>query len=102
MFTALENLGFGEFKEDVEEIAKTCKEKRRRQSTRLEDLGIPEEELYRQQQELFAKVFMIWNRVHDCKHFAESKPFGFYLFLRHEKNKRFIPMNNGKRFRWLR
>ena len=30
--------------------------KRRRQSTRLENLGIPEEELLRQQQELFAKV----------------------------------------------
>ncbi|XP_065221843.1 protein Dr1-like [Planococcus citri] len=53
---ALEKMGFGEFKEDVEEIAKTCKEKRRRQSTRLENLGIPEEELYRQQQELFAKA----------------------------------------------
>ena len=35
-----------------------CKEtaaKRRRQSTRLENLGIPEEELLRQQQELFAR-----------------------------------------------
>ena len=31
--------------------------KRRRQSTRLENLGIPEEELLRQQQELFAKVY---------------------------------------------
>lgn len=30
--------------------------KRRRQSTRLEHLGIPEEELLRQQQELFAKA----------------------------------------------
>ena len=30
--------------------------KRRRQSTRLENLGIPEEELLRQQQELFAKA----------------------------------------------
>ena len=33
-----------------------CKRKRRRQSTRLEHLGIPEEELLRQQQELFAKA----------------------------------------------
>ena len=36
-----------------------CKQvaaKRRRQSTRLENLGIPEEELLRQQQELFAKA----------------------------------------------
>ena len=30
--------------------------KKRRQSTRLENLGIPEEELLRQQQELFAKA----------------------------------------------
>lgn len=30
--------------------------KRKRQSTRLENLGIPEEELLRQQQELFAKA----------------------------------------------
>ena len=30
--------------------------KRRRQSTRLENLGIPEEELLRQQQELFARL----------------------------------------------
>lgn len=38
---------------------KACKAvaaKRRRQSTRLENLGIPEEELLRQQQELFAKA----------------------------------------------
>lgn len=34
----------------------TFKGKRRRQSTRLEHLGIPEEELLRQQQELFAKA----------------------------------------------
>ena len=36
-----------------------CKEsaaKRRRQSTRLENLGIPEDELLRQQQELFARA----------------------------------------------
>ncbi|XKL60967.1 hypothetical protein PGB90_008024 [Kerria lacca] len=53
---ALDKLGYGEYREDVEELAKTCKEKRRKQSTRLENLGIPEEELYRQQQELFAKA----------------------------------------------
>lgn len=36
-----------------------CKQvaaKRRRKNTRLENLGIPEEELFRQQQELFAKA----------------------------------------------
>ena len=40
-------------------VLSECKEsaaKRRRQSTRLENLGIPEEELLRQQQELFAKA----------------------------------------------
>lgn len=62
IFSALEKLGYGEYKEEIEEIAKTCKEKRRKQSTRLENLGIPEEELYRQQQELFAKVNM--NLIH--------------------------------------
>ena len=41
------------------QVLHECKEtaaKRRRQSTRLENLGIPEEELLRQQQELFAKA----------------------------------------------
>ena len=40
-------------------MARQCKDitaKRRRQSTRLENLGIPEEELLRQQQELFARA----------------------------------------------
>ncbi len=40
-------------------VLSECKEtaaKKRRQSTRLENLGIPEEELLRQQQELFAKA----------------------------------------------
>lgn len=36
--------------------AKEVALKKRRQSTKLENLGIPEEELLRQQQELFAKV----------------------------------------------
>ena len=41
------------------QVLTECKEtaaKRRRQSTRLENLGIPEEELLRQQQELFARA----------------------------------------------
>ena len=41
------------------QVLTECKEtaaKRRRQSTKLENLGIPEEELLRQQQELFAKA----------------------------------------------
>lgn len=53
---ALDHLGFGDYREQAEEVVKDCKSKRRRQSTRLENLGIPEEELLRQQQELFAKV----------------------------------------------
>ena len=58
-FLALESLDFGDFKKDCEEVLNECKDvaaKRRRQSTRLEHLGIPEEELLRQQQELFARA----------------------------------------------
>jgi hypothetical protein len=57
---ALDRLGFGDYRADAEAVLKDCKAvaaKRRRQSTRLENLGIPEEELLRQQQELFAKVY---------------------------------------------
>lgn len=57
---ALDSLGFGDYRADAEAVLQDCKAvaaKRRRQSTRLENLGIPEEELLRQQQELFAKVF---------------------------------------------
>ena len=56
---ALESLDFSDFKKDCEEVLNECKDvaaKRRRQSTRLEHLGIPEEELLRQQQELFARA----------------------------------------------
>ncbi|KAF6211654.1 hypothetical protein GE061_012167 [Apolygus lucorum] len=55
---ALDSLGFSDYKADAEAVLRDCKAvaaKRRRQSTRLENLGIPEEELLRQQQELFAK-----------------------------------------------
>jgi hypothetical protein len=55
----LDSLGYGDFKKDCEEVLEECKEvaaKRRRQSTRLENMGIPEEELLRQQQELFARA----------------------------------------------
>ena len=41
------------------QVMTECKEtaaKRRRQSNKLENLGIPEEELLRQQQELFARA----------------------------------------------
>lgn len=56
---ALDRLGFKDYKQDAEAVLNDCKAvaaKRRRQSTRLENLGIPEEELLRQQQELFAKA----------------------------------------------
>ncbi|ENN74828.1 protein Dr1-like [Dendroctonus ponderosae] len=56
---ALDKLGFGDYHAEAEAVLKDCKAvaaKRRRQSTRLENLGIPEEELLRQQQELFAKA----------------------------------------------
>lgn len=56
---ALDRLGFSDYTLEAEAVLKDCKAvaaKRRRQSTRLENLGIPEEELLRQQQELFAKV----------------------------------------------
>lgn len=56
---ALDRLGFGDYQAEAEAVLKDCKAvaaKRRRQSTRLENLGIPEEELWRQQQELFAKA----------------------------------------------
>ena len=44
--------------------AKAVAAKKRRGSTRLENLGIPEEELLRQQQELFEKV-----RLHEVVDF---------------------------------
>uniref|UniRef100_A0A0K8TR38 Protein Dr1 n=1 Tax=Tabanus bromius TaxID=304241 RepID=A0A0K8TR38_TABBR len=56
---ALDRLGFRDYREEAESVLTNCKEvaaKRRRQRTRLENLGIPEEELLRQQQELFAKA----------------------------------------------
>lgn len=58
-FLALEKLGFSDYQTEAEAVLKDCKAvaaRRRRQSTRLENLGIPEEELLRQQQELFAKA----------------------------------------------
>ena len=56
---ALDSLGYADFRKEAENVMQECRNvaaKRRRQSTRLENLGIPEEELLRQQQELFAKA----------------------------------------------
>lgn len=58
-FLALESLGFASYITEVKDVLQECKTvalKRRKASSRLENLGIPEEELLRQQQELFAKV----------------------------------------------
>ncbi|XP_018900165.1 protein Dr1 [Bemisia tabaci] len=59
ILAALDKLGFEDYRSHAELVHHNCKAlaaKRRRQSTRLENLGIPEEELLRQQQELFAKA----------------------------------------------
>ena len=59
----MDSLGFGEYKEEAKAVvqeAKAVAAKKRRASTKLENLGIPEEELLRQQQELFAKVLCIF------------------------------------------
>lgn len=56
VLNALDNLGFSGYKSEAETVVNDCKRKRRRQSTRLEHLGIPEEELLKQQQALFAKA----------------------------------------------
>ncbi|XP_054160216.1 protein Dr1-like [Oppia nitens] len=56
VLTALDKLGFSHYKTEAQSVVNDCKRKRRRQSTRLEHLGIPEEELLKQQQALFAKA----------------------------------------------
>ncbi|XP_069783425.1 protein Dr1-like isoform X3 [Narcine bancroftii] len=56
---ALQSLGFGSYITEVKEVLRECKTvalKRRKANSRLENLGIPEDELLQQQQELFAKA----------------------------------------------
>lgn len=63
---ALESLGFASYITEVKDVLQECKTvalKRRKASSRLENLGIPEEELLRQQQELFAKVGSVWTEI---------------------------------------
>ncbi|KAH0618387.1 hypothetical protein JD844_017529 [Phrynosoma platyrhinos] len=58
MRSALESLGFGSYISEVKEVLQECKTvalKRRKANSRLENLGIPEEELLRQQQLLIAQ-----------------------------------------------
>jgi len=77
--TALDNLGFGQYKEDavaVMEEAKAVAAKKRKGSSRLENLGIPEEELLRQQQELFAKVSNILSK--SINPFTPTKLYGMF------------------------
>jgi len=59
VFQALQGLGFHSYIEEVRSVLQECKTQaanKRRASTRLENLGIPEEELLRQQQELFQQA----------------------------------------------
>ncbi len=70
VISALDTLGFGEYKEEAKAVvqeAKAVAAKKRRASTKLENLGIPEEELLRQQQELFAKVRNILFSEWQCR-----------------------------------
>lgn len=53
---ALKKMQFNDMVNEAKKILESSKGKKRRQSTRLEHLGIPEEELLRQQQELFARA----------------------------------------------
>lgn len=78
-YAALESLGFGSYITEVKDVLQECKTvalKRRKASSRLENLGIPEEELLRQQQELFAKVGIIEGKQHQniafSLHYTES------------------------------
>ncbi|KAF2357304.1 Transcription factor CBF/NF-Y/archaeal histone domain [Trinorchestia longiramus] len=59
IFKSLNKMGFGDYVTEAEAVLRDCKAmaaKKRRKSSRLENLGIPEEDLLRQQQELFAKA----------------------------------------------
>lgn len=70
---ALEKLGFNDFKRDALNVLNDCKQaaaKRRRQSTRLENLGIAEDELLRQQQELFAAARQAMNEEFQQQQFG--------------------------------
>lgn len=70
---ALDKLGFNDFKRDAVNVLNDCKQaaaKRRRQSTRLENLGISEEELLRQQQELFAQARQAMNEEFQQQQFG--------------------------------
>ena len=70
---ALDKLGFNDFKRDAVNVLNDCKQaaaKRRRQSTRLENLGISEDELLRQQQALFAEARQAMNEEFQQQQFG--------------------------------
>jgi len=59
VLSAMDKVGFADYRQEAVAVYRDCKEvaaKRRRGSMRLENLGISEEELLRQQQELFARA----------------------------------------------
>ena len=51
-----DRLGWNNYKDIVGAVNNVCKERKKRQSTKLEHTGIPEEELLKQQQELINKA----------------------------------------------
>lgn len=52
ILAVFERLGWPEYREVVDQVESACKGRKKRQSTKLEHTGIPEEELLKQQQEL--------------------------------------------------
>lgn len=52
ILAVFDRLGWPEYKEVAETVESACRGRRKRQSTKLEHTGIPEEELLKQQQEL--------------------------------------------------
>lgn len=56
VLAVFDRLGWPEYKEVADCVASVCKERKKRQSTKLEHTGIPEEELLKQQQELINKA----------------------------------------------
>lgn len=86
---ALESLGFGSYITEVKDVLQECKTvalKRRKASSRLENLGIPEEELLRQQQELFAKVGIIEVKLQNIACFDSNNSVTAYFCIKMHPN----------------
>ena len=56
LLAVFNRLGWPEYKEVAVDIEQECKGRKKRQSTKLEHTGIPEEELLKQQQELINRA----------------------------------------------